>query len=86
MTILWDVAPCSLAETDYRSDDGGNKYLWNVGQFLRDYTAQHPRRQRDRTQYYLCHIRATHSRIGLHTMPKVEAVMAYSGNCMSRFL
>jgi hypothetical protein len=28
-----------------RPDDGDSKHLWNVGQFLRDYTAQHPRRQ-----------------------------------------
>jgi hypothetical protein len=26
-------------------DDGGSHHLWNVGQFLRDYTAQDPRRQ-----------------------------------------
>jgi hypothetical protein len=26
-------------------DDGGSKHLLNVSQFLRDYTAQHPRRQ-----------------------------------------
>jgi hypothetical protein len=25
--------------------NGGSKHLWKVGQFLRDYTAQHPRRQ-----------------------------------------
>jgi hypothetical protein len=29
----------------YRTEDGGNKHLWKVGQFLRDYTAQHPRRR-----------------------------------------
>jgi hypothetical protein len=27
-----------------RPDDGGSKHLWNVGQFLRDDTAQHHRR------------------------------------------
>jgi hypothetical protein len=27
-----------------RTDDGGSKHLWNVGQFLPDCTAQHPRR------------------------------------------
>jgi hypothetical protein len=27
-----------------RLDDGGSKHLWNVGQLLRDYTAQYPRR------------------------------------------
>jgi hypothetical protein len=26
-------------------DDGGSKLLWNVGQQVLDYTAQHPRRQ-----------------------------------------
>jgi hypothetical protein len=26
-------------------DDGGSKYLWNVGQFLQYYTTQRPRRQ-----------------------------------------
>jgi hypothetical protein len=29
----------------HRLDDGGSKRLWNVGQFLREYTTQHPRRQ-----------------------------------------
>jgi hypothetical protein len=28
-----------------RPDDGGSKHLWDVGKFLRNYTAQHPRRQ-----------------------------------------
>jgi hypothetical protein len=28
-----------------RTDNGGSKHLLNVGQFLRDYTAQHPRRE-----------------------------------------
>jgi hypothetical protein len=28
-----------------RPNDGGSKHLWNVGQFIQDYTAQHPRRQ-----------------------------------------
>jgi hypothetical protein len=28
-----------------RSDDGGSNVLWNVGQYLPDYMAQHPRRQ-----------------------------------------
>jgi hypothetical protein len=27
------------------SPDGGSMHLWNVGKLLRDYTAQHPRRQ-----------------------------------------
>jgi hypothetical protein len=29
----------------HRSDDGGGKHLWNVGQFLSDSTAQYHRRQ-----------------------------------------
>jgi hypothetical protein len=49
MTVFWDVAPCSLAEVfdvlEDRPDDGGSKHLLNVGKFLPDYTAQHPRRQ-----------------------------------------
>jgi hypothetical protein len=28
----------------YRPGDGGSKHFWNIGQFLRGYTAQHPRR------------------------------------------
>jgi hypothetical protein len=34
MTVFWD-----------RLDDGGSKNLLNVGQFLRDYTEQHPRQE-----------------------------------------
>jgi hypothetical protein len=53
MTVFRDVAPCSLAEIDWlfrgayclHSDDGGSTHLWNTGQFLWDYTMQHPRRQ-----------------------------------------
>jgi hypothetical protein len=55
MTVFWDVALCSLVETNrrfrdthclhYQGDDGGSKHLLNVGQFLRDYMAQHPTRQ-----------------------------------------
>jgi hypothetical protein len=55
MAVFWDVAPCSLVDTDrhfrgayclqHRTDNGGSKVLWNVGQYLPDYTAQHRRRQ-----------------------------------------
>jgi hypothetical protein len=58
MTVFWDIAPCSLADIDRRftgayclhhqgegSDNGGGKYLWNVGKLLPDYPTQHPRRQ-----------------------------------------
>jgi hypothetical protein len=45
MNAFWDAAQCSLVEAGRRrSDDGGSK-LWNVGQFLPDYIAQHPTRQ-----------------------------------------
>jgi hypothetical protein len=54
MAVFWDVAPCSLVETDHVSvelycyhhqpHDGGNKLLCHVGQYLPDYTAR-PRRQ-----------------------------------------
>jgi hypothetical protein len=39
MTVFWDVVPCSLVR---RPDDGGSKYLWKVGQFVRGYTANIP--------------------------------------------
>jgi hypothetical protein len=35
LTVFWDVAPCSLVETD-SPDDGGSKRLWNIGQFQPD--------------------------------------------------
>jgi hypothetical protein len=41
MAVFWVVTPCSPCS----SDDGGGKYLWNVGKFLPDYIAQQPRRQ-----------------------------------------
>jgi hypothetical protein len=58
-TVSWFVPKCSLVEIDGRfrgayclhhqdddgPDDGGNKHCLNVGQFLPDYTAQHPRRR-----------------------------------------
>jgi hypothetical protein len=55
MTVLWNVAPCSLVEVyrrfrggyypHHRPDDGGSKHPWNVGRRIPDYKAQHPRRQ-----------------------------------------
>jgi hypothetical protein len=53
MTALWDIAPCSLVEFDWRfrgevshcPDDGGSKDLWNVGKLVPDHTALQPRRQ-----------------------------------------
>jgi succinate dehydrogenase/fumarate reductase cytochrome b subunit len=49
MTVFWDVAPCSLVETDKRfrgacclhhQVNGGRKHLWNVGILLPDFTVQ----------------------------------------------
>jgi hypothetical protein len=58
MTIFWDAAPFSLIQIDgcFRCaycihhqdsspDDGGREHFLNIGQFLPDYMAQHPRRQ-----------------------------------------
>jgi hypothetical protein len=41
MTVLSEIAPSSGL---IALDDGGSKHLRNVGQFLPDYTAQHPKR------------------------------------------
>jgi hypothetical protein len=43
----WQVLTASIitAISRVRSDDGDSKHLWNVGQFLWDYTVQHPGRQ-----------------------------------------
>jgi hypothetical protein len=35
-----------------RPDDGGSKHLPNVGQFLPNYTARHPRRQSSSTHVF----------------------------------
>jgi hypothetical protein len=51
--VFWVVAPCSLVDTDrlfrgaycHCPDDGGSKFLWDVGQYLPEYTAQQPRKQ-----------------------------------------
>jgi hypothetical protein len=66
MTVLGDIAPCSLVEIEWRfrgayclhhqGNDGGSKHLSNVGKLLPDYTAQQPRRQPswrwDSSSYY----------------------------------
>jgi hypothetical protein len=44
VTVLWDVAPCSLVEIERRFT-GAYCFHQQGGQFLRDYTAQHPTRQ-----------------------------------------
>jgi hypothetical protein len=50
----YPILHCSFCRTGYclhyqgdhnRPDDGGSKHLRNVGKILRDYTAQHTRRQ-----------------------------------------
>jgi hypothetical protein len=51
ISVLWDAAQCSLVDIDRRfrgthhPNDRGSKIFWNVGQYLPDYTSQHPRRQ-----------------------------------------
>jgi hypothetical protein len=56
MAVFWVVEPYSLVEVYQRfrgpccqvthcRDDGGSKYLWNVGKLLPDHTALQPRRQ-----------------------------------------
>jgi hypothetical protein len=47
--VFWDVLPCKIIvdrrfRGTYCPDDGGSKYLWNVGRQL-FYTAVQPRRQ-----------------------------------------
>jgi hypothetical protein len=59
MNVFWDIAPCSLAEVDWRfrgsycvrhqgndygPKDGQSTNLWNVGLVQRDNTALYPRR------------------------------------------
>jgi hypothetical protein len=44
MTVFWDVAPCSLVESDRRLKDAyclhyQDDAIWNVSQFLQYYTA-----------------------------------------------
>jgi hypothetical protein len=45
MAVFWVVTLCSLV------DDGGSKYLWNVGKLLPDYTALQPRTQPSSESY-----------------------------------
>jgi hypothetical protein len=48
--VFWDAAPCSVVNIDrcfreaYCPDDGGSKILQNVGEYLPEYTTQHPRK------------------------------------------
>jgi hypothetical protein len=46
LVIVSETIPRIVPEDShlYRPDDGDSKNLWNVGQCLRHYTAQHPRR------------------------------------------
>jgi hypothetical protein len=55
MTVFWHVVPCSPVENEHfrgayhlhqqDPDVGGSKHLWNIGQFVPDCMAQHPRKQ-----------------------------------------
>jgi hypothetical protein len=45
MTVLWDVAACSLIETDDVSEVLTVSIIKSVDQFQQDYMAQDPRRQ-----------------------------------------
>lgn len=51
MTGLWNVTPCRLVDSGrhfrgvYYPDDGGSKFLWNVGQNPSICTVQHSRNQ-----------------------------------------
>jgi hypothetical protein len=70
MAVFWFVAPCSLVEVyqrfrgpcclHHQPDDGGSKYLWNVGKLLVDCTALQPRRQPSSN---LSHIKNRYKRI-----------------------
>jgi hypothetical protein len=42
--MLTDVSE-ELTASTHHPNDGGSKLLWNVSQYLPDYTVQHPRRQ-----------------------------------------
>jgi hypothetical protein len=56
MAVFWDVAPCSLVDVDWcfrgayclhhqgRECWRWRQHLWNIAQFLPDYTAQYPSR------------------------------------------
>jgi hypothetical protein len=43
VNIPWELSCVYLSNR--ATDDGGSKRLWNVGQFLQDYTTKHPRRK-----------------------------------------
>jgi hypothetical protein len=54
MAAFWDIESCSLVEIYgrfrcaycfyHRPDDRGNQQLRNLGQFIRDYTVQYPKK------------------------------------------
>jgi hypothetical protein len=48
--VSYKLIDVSGAYCDH-TDDGSSKYLWNVGQFLPDYTEQYPRRLPPSTRY-----------------------------------
>jgi hypothetical protein len=51
ITVFWDIAPCSMVEAfrrfrgAYCPDDGGSKYVRNVGKLLPVYALRRPRRR-----------------------------------------
>jgi hypothetical protein len=47
---FWVISPCILVNV--RPEDGGSKYIRNVGKILPDYTAHQPRRQSSSVQVY----------------------------------
>jgi hypothetical protein len=63
----------------HRPDDGGSKYLWNVGKLLPDYTPLQPRRQPSSysppweseillTLLFICDYMSAHGRISFNTV------------------
>jgi hypothetical protein len=45
--------PTSIIQGDYRPDDGGYNHLWNVGQFLPDYTTTSQKTATFKVPFYL---------------------------------
>jgi hypothetical protein len=48
LTDFWDVTSCDLVDLHcslFDPEDGDSKFLRNVGEYISDYTATHPRRK-----------------------------------------
>jgi hypothetical protein len=61
MAAFWVVAPCSMVEVyrvTRRPNDGGRKYLRNVGKRLSEYMALQPQDSHLLTTNFLCIITA----------------------------